>query len=86
MSPNSKDGRFRVLVELLLDGGPLVDDDEVRDEEDGVDGDDARRLAEETRRSVAEVIDQLTELVDADFDLFLLPRHPLQLVLFLRRK
>ena len=86
MSPNSKDGRFRVLVELLLDDGPLVDDDKVRDEEDGVDGDDARRLAEETRRSVAEVIDQLTELVDADFDLFLLPRHPLQLVLFLRRK
>ena len=58
----------------------------MRDEEDGVDGDDARRLAEETRRSVAEVIDQLTELVDADFDLFLLPRHPLQLVLFLGRK
>ena len=86
MCPNSKDGRFCVLVELLLNDGPLVDDDEVRDEEDGVDRDDARRLAKETRRGVTEVIDELPEFVDAGFDLLLLPGHPLGLALFLRRK
>ncbi len=63
-----------------------MDDDEVGDEEDDVDGDDARLLAEEARRRVAEVIDELTNFVDATFDLFLLPKNSLALALLLYRQ